>query len=98
MLHPWPWVHAEFVDQPCTKLRSLVGGESISVGNFYLGHMVIYVGSHAERQPHIHSIKKSNNENLTCADCLPMIVWLARLSPSSDLFCSAVLIASSFVS
>ena len=36
------------------------------------------------------------NANLTCADCLPMIVWLARLSHSPDLFCSAALIASSF--
>ena len=49
------------------------------------------VGSHAERQPHIHSINEGNN--LTCAD---MIVWPARLSCSPDLFCSAALIASSF--
>ena len=54
--------------------------------------MTCMVGSHAERQPHIQLL----NANLTCADRLPMIIWLARLSHSPDLFCSAGLIASSF--
>ena len=54
-------------------------------------------GSRAERQRHIHSISKCNDENLACADYLPMVVWPARQSCSSDLFCSAALITSSFV-
>ena len=55
------------------------------------------VGSRAERQQHIHSISKCNDENLACADYLPTIVWPVRQSCSSDLFCSAALITSSFV-
>ena len=58
--------------------------------------MTCMVGSHAERQPHIHSTNKPNIENLICEYHLPMIVWPARLSCSPELFCSAALIASSF--
>ena len=46
------------------------------------------VGSRAERQTYIHLISICNDENLACADYLPMIVWPARLSHKSDLFCS----------